>query len=148
MTSKKPLSSEEKLMVATGVIFLVAVLVGLYIKGAENQKSRVQFPAQVAEQNRQADVASQLRAAERRDLVLLVDGRFWLVHENEPQNETIALSVCSYSHGGFISTSTIVHRAYRQGSDVKMIKGVLKYYPGSSEYTDAAYNFFGNDCNR
>ena len=120
-----------------------------YIRGRNlAYRTPKQFPAELAETNRQTDVASQLRAAERRDLVLLVDGRFWLVHENEPQNETIALSVCSYSHGGFISTSTIVHRAYRQGSDVKMIKGVLKYYPGSSEYTDAAYNFFGNDCNR
>src|SRR3989344_5037349 len=74
--------SSEKLMVATGTIFLLAVLVGVYISQMPNITAE-QFSAQVVEQNQRADVTSQLRATERGDLIELMDDVWYVIRAND-----------------------------------------------------------------
>ena len=119
-----------RLMGATSIIFLAAVLVGVYINQKPTKVSATteQFPAQVAEQNRQADVASQLRAAEVGDFVEMLNGYYWLVRE-QMKSDKIALSSCP-SDGGFFASQ---NRLYREAKDIKR---VVKY--PSPEYAKAA----------
>ena len=100
----------------------IAMLIIVYFTATEPRGKVVtseQFPAELAEQNRQADVASQLRASQRGDLVELLD-EYRLIHKKGNDSMTF-LSWCKSDDNGVWRVSELspfVKRVIRQESPV------------------------------
>lgn len=115
------------ILVFVGVVWLNSMLASL--PTLEQQQAK--FQAELAEQNRQADVASQLRAAEAGDLASVQGGRFWAVlWNNLGQGGEITFADCPGPRSGT--------HLYRMDDASKRVSSVIKYSPGSAEYAEAA----------
>ena len=120
----------EKLMAGFAVLFTIAVLVGVYISQRPTKVSLTaeQFSARFAEANRQADVTSQLRAAEMGDLIKMRNGEVAAVLRGVKEESTLlAWGSCNESMIEY-PLDLLSRRADE----------VVKYYPPSPKYAEVA----------
>lgn len=94
----------------------------------ETTQTREQFATELAETNRQADVASQLRAAERGDLIKMRNGAVAAVWR-EVKEESILLAWGSCNES---MTEYPLDLLSRRADEV------MKYYPPSPKYAEVA----------
>jgi len=116
----------------------IAMLIIVYFTATEPRGKVVtseQFPAELAEQNRQADVASQIRGAEPGDYAEMTDGSFRMIGW---KNQDGDLTLCQPTIS--CTTTNDLVPAY---AAKRRIKQVIKLY-GDDQKVLAAVRQWGN----